>query len=70
MLGNFGERESSLSPDGQGGGAARQETAKKKVIKLKWLLTEVKERGRHENVKLWPQQVGPSGKQPREWKRF
>lgn len=66
MLGIFGERETSLSPEGQGRGAAREETAKKKVIKLKWLLTEVKERGRHENVKLWPQQVGPSRKQPRE----
>lgn len=54
MLDNFGEWETSLSPEGEGGGAARQETAKKNVIVLKWLLTEVKKRGKHESAKGWP----------------
>ena len=35
MLGNFGEWETSLSPEGEGGGAARQQTAKKNIIVLK-----------------------------------
>ena len=54
MLDNFGEWETSLSPESEGGGAARQETAKRNVIVLKWLLTEVKKRGKHENAKVWP----------------
>lgn len=37
MQGNFGGRETSLSPESQGGGAARQKAAEKNIIVLKWL---------------------------------
>lgn len=50
--------------------AARNETAEKNVIMPKCLLIEGKERNRHENAELWPQQVHHNGRKPREWKRL
>lgn len=64
MLGKFGGSGTSLRPKSHRRGAARNKTAEKNVITIKCLLIEDKERDRHENAKLWPQQVHHDGRKP------
>lgn len=64
------EREPHSAQESQGRGVARNETVEKNVNMLMCLLIKDKERDRHDNAKLWPQQDHHNGRKPGSGKGF